>query len=77
MEPSQSPVPTPAAPGCWASAWPWLCILLGGAYLLNPGMGVLEFIPDALPMVGNLDEAGATALLIQGVIALRKARSAR
>ena len=33
-------------------------------YLLNPAAGFLEFIPDNLPVIGNLDEAGATALLI-------------
>jgi uncharacterized membrane protein YkvA (DUF1232 family) len=33
-------------------------------YLLNPTAGFLEFIPDNIPVVGNLDEAGATALLI-------------
>lgn len=33
-------------------------------YLLNPTMGVFEFIPDALPIVGNLDEATATAVLL-------------
>ncbi len=33
-------------------------------YLLNPGFGVFEIIPDNIPVVGNLDEAGATALLI-------------
>ncbi|MEM7144983.1 MAG: DUF1232 domain-containing protein [Verrucomicrobiota bacterium] len=37
---------------------------LSVAYLLNPGMGILAEIPDNLPVVGNLDEAGATALLI-------------
>ncbi len=34
-------------------------------YLLNPTAGVLELIPDNLPIIGNLDEAGATVLLIQ------------
>ncbi len=33
-------------------------------YLMNPTAGFLEFIPDNLPVVGNLDEAGATALII-------------
>ena len=33
-------------------------------YLFNPGAGFIEFIPDNIPVVGNLDEAGATALLI-------------
>ena len=37
---------------------------LAALYLLNPTAGVLEFIPDVLPVVGNLDEATAVALLI-------------
>ena len=37
-----------------------LCIL----YLLNPGLGVFELIPDNIPGIGNLDEGAAVALLI-------------
>ena len=33
-------------------------------YLINPGMGIFELIPDNLPIIGNLDEAGAAVLLI-------------
>ncbi len=33
-------------------------------YILNPSAGLFELIPDNIPFVGNLDEAGATALLI-------------
>jgi uncharacterized membrane protein YkvA (DUF1232 family) len=33
-------------------------------YLVNPGAGIFELIPDNLPLVGNLDEAAATALLL-------------
>ncbi|MAS35015.1 MAG: hypothetical protein CL610_13480 [Anaerolineaceae bacterium] len=32
-------------------------------YLINPTAGILEFIPDNLPLVGNLDEAGAVLIL--------------
>jgi hypothetical protein len=38
--------------------------LLSLLYLLNPGWGWIELFPDNLPIVGNLDEAGATALLL-------------
>lgn len=41
-----------------------IMMLLSVLYLINPTMGVFEFIPDNLPFVGNLDEVGATALLI-------------
>lgn len=33
-------------------------------YLINPTAGILEFIPDNLPVVGNIDEAGATLILL-------------
>ncbi len=33
-------------------------------YLLNIGVGVIELIPDNIPFVGNLDEGGATVLLL-------------
>jgi len=38
--------------------------LLSIIYIINPGAGILEFIPDNIPFVGNLDEAAATALLL-------------
>lgn len=33
-------------------------------YLINPGAGVIELIPDNIPFIGNLDEAAAAGLLI-------------
>jgi uncharacterized membrane protein YkvA (DUF1232 family) len=33
-------------------------------YLVNPTAGIIELIPDNLPLIGNLDEAGATLLLM-------------
>ncbi len=33
-------------------------------YLINPTSGLVELIPDFIPIVGNLDEAGAMALLV-------------
>jgi hypothetical protein len=44
-----------------------LVFLLGIAsviYLLNPGAGFFELLPDNLPFIGNLDEAAAVGLLI-------------
>lgn len=40
-----------------------LCFL----YLLNPSLGFFEFLPDNLPLVGNIDEATATALLLSSL----------
>lgn len=33
-------------------------------YLLNIGLGVVEFVPDNIPFVGNLDEGTAAAVLL-------------
>lgn len=33
-------------------------------FLLNPGAGLFFEIPDNFPIIGNLDEAAAAALLI-------------
>lgn len=38
--------------------------LLGLVYLINPTAGVFELIPDNLPVVGNLDEAAAAAIVL-------------
>ncbi len=40
-------------------------------YLLNPGWGVFELIPDNIPFFGNLDEGAATMLLIWGIKTLK------
>ncbi len=48
--------------------------LVGAFYLLNPSAGIFELIPDNLPVVGNLDEAAATILVINAVRALRRRR---
>lgn len=38
--------------------------LLAFLYLANPTMGLFEFLPDNLPLVGNVDEATATMVLL-------------
>lgn len=48
-------------------------------YLINPGAGVIELIPDNLPIIGNIDEGVATAGLLMalsnmGLIDLRNGR---
>lgn len=32
-------------------------------YLMFPTLGVFELIPDAIPLVGSIDEAGATLII--------------
>lgn len=49
-----------------------LGIVIGGIYILNPTAGLLELIPDVVPVVGNLDEAAATALILWGIQAIRQ-----
>ncbi len=38
--------------------------LLAALYLLNVGAGIVEILPDNLPIAGNLDEAAASLLLL-------------
>ncbi len=61
--------------------WPrwavYLMGLIGGVYLLNPTLGLLELIPDNLPIVGNLDEGGAVMLLLAGIVEVLEGRKQR
>lgn len=41
--------------------------IVSGIYLLNPGFGLFEFIPDAVPFIGNLDEATASFLVLSSL----------
>lgn len=44
-----------------------LSLVVGVLYILNPTGGFIELLPDNLPILGNLDEAGATALVLLGL----------
>jgi uncharacterized membrane protein YkvA (DUF1232 family) len=46
-------------------------ILASAVYLLNPGWGVFELLPDNLPIVGNIDEGAAGALILWAIGQLR------
>lgn len=52
--------------------WPkWLVFALsavGVLYILNPTLGVFEFLPDNLPIIGNLDEGLAYLLVYYGIM---------
>ncbi len=55
----------------------WLVMVLsalGFVYILNPTIGVFEFIPDNLPIVGNLDEGGAYLLMWYGLMEIVERR---
>ena len=41
--------------------------LLSGLYLLNIGAGIVEIIPDNIPIAGNLDEFVASLILINSL----------
>ena len=47
---------------------------LGLLYILNPTFGLIEFIPDNLPIIGNLDEGVAFMLVMYGVMELLDGR---
>lgn len=65
VEPDPAPVDDdPKREGCVGSIMAIGGLITGTLYILNPGGGIIEFIPDNIPLVGNLDEAGATALII-------------
>jgi uncharacterized membrane protein YkvA (DUF1232 family) len=49
--------------------------LLSTIYILNPTAGVIELIPDNLPVVGNLDEAMMVTILLACLRSLRRMRS--
>lgn len=51
--------------------------VLGLIYILNPTAGVVELLPDNLPLVGNLDEGVAFALLWYGLVELFEGRKFR
>ena len=49
----------------------WLVYItgvLGFIYMLNPTAGFIEFIPDNIPLVGNLDEGVAFLLVWYGIL---------
>lgn len=51
-------------PGAGAKALALVGSVLCAIYLLNPTAGFLEVIPDNVPLIGNIDEAAVTGLLI-------------
>ena len=44
--------------------------IIGVIYNLNPTFGLLELIPDNLPLFGNLDEGAAFAMIWYGLLEL-------
>lgn len=46
----------------------YVASLVGMIYILNPTWGVIEAIPDNLPIIGNLDESVAAFLIWYGLV---------
>jgi hypothetical protein len=61
-----------------SKGWPrwavYILSVLGCIYLLNPGAGILELLPDNLPLVGNLDEGAAALAVWYGILEIQKTR---
>ena len=58
----------------------WLIYLFGAfglVYILNPGAGFIEFIPDNLPIIGNLDEGVAAMLIWAALVEIFEGRKFR
>jgi hypothetical protein len=55
----------------------WIGLAAAVAYVLNPGLGIFELLPDNAPLFGNLDEAGATALGLACAREIGRIRRAR
>ncbi len=51
-------------PGLFKKLLAIIGILVSVIYILNPTAGLIEIIPDNLPIVGNLDEAFFVYLLL-------------
>ena len=41
--------------------------VISAIYLFNPTAGLIELIPDNIPVIGNLDEAAAAAMVISAL----------
>ncbi len=59
--------PAPQPRGVGSTIVMVLVIIFSGAYLINPTLGIFEFLPDNLPVVGNLDEVFFTLAFVSGL----------
>ena len=69
---ARAPAPAPRAQApagprsCLGSLVALLGVVVGALYMANFTMG-FDFPPDNLPLVGNIDEAAATTMLVLGL----------
>ncbi len=55
----------------------YVLALVGIVYILNPTLGIFEFLPDNLPFVGNLDEGVAAMMIWYGLVEFFEGRKIR
>ena len=68
IEKSSGPLTTPPSRRGIPRWLTYLVAILGLIYILNPGAGIFELIPDNIPLVGNLDEGAAFLLMWYGLV---------
>ena len=61
----------------WPSWLVYILAIISVIYLLNPTAGILEFIPDNLPYIGNLDESVAVMLVLAGIVEMLEGKKFR
>lgn len=61
----------------WPSWLVYTMAIIGVVYILNPTFGLLELIPDNLPIIGNLDESVAVMLILAGIVEALEGKKVR
>jgi hypothetical protein len=77
IEKSTGPLTTPPSRRGIPSWLTYLAALIGIIYILNPTAGLIELIPDNIPLVGNLDEGAAFLLMWYGLVEFFEGRKHR
>jgi uncharacterized membrane protein len=63
-----SALTTPLSVRGWPRWVVFMMMAVGVFYVLNPTAGIVEFIPDNFPIIGNLDEGVAFMLIWMGLV---------
>ncbi|MSR41818.1 MAG: DUF1232 domain-containing protein [Phycisphaerales bacterium] len=75
----QPPTPLPPPPigttkesprRWWTTPFAIFVLIVSGLYLINPGFGVFEILPDNIPLLGNIDEAFFTLAFVSALASL-------
>ncbi|MDA1008289.1 MAG: DUF1232 domain-containing protein [Planctomycetota bacterium] len=69
--PNQTTIPPTAKnSSTWVTMTAVAVALGSGLYLVNPGFGLFEFLPDNLPVIGNIDEVVMTTAFLWSLATL-------